>query len=67
MFCSFPSVILTNCDECCLDIYEGRCIWLRGPFGSGIHDMTVFWGGKEEDKKENWDQKALYFQIKQGD
>ncbi len=29
--------------------------------------MTVFWGGKEEDKNENWDQKALYFQIKQGD
>ncbi len=29
--------------------------------------MTVFRGGKEEDKKENWDQKALYFQIKQGD
>ncbi len=29
--------------------------------------MTVFQGGKEEDKKENWDQKALYFLIKQGD
>jgi hypothetical protein len=49
--------------ECCLDIYEGRCVWLRGPFEAGMHDMTVFRGGKEEDKKENWDQKALYFQI----
>ncbi len=29
--------------------------------------MTVFQGGKEEDKIENWDQKDLYFQIKQGD
>ncbi len=29
--------------------------------------MTVFWGGKKEDKKENWAQKALYIQIKQGD
>ncbi len=29
--------------------------------------MIVFRGGKEEAKKENWDQKALYFQIKQGD
>jgi hypothetical protein len=73
MFCSFPSVILTNCAasqkkyECCLDIYEGRFVWLRGPFKAGMHDMTVFRGGKEEDKKENWDQKALYFQIKQGD
>ncbi len=29
--------------------------------------MTVFRGGKVEDKKENWNQKALCFQIKQGD
>ncbi len=32
-----------------------------------MHDMTVFHGGKVEDKKENWNQKALYFQIKWGD
>jgi len=29
--------------------------------------MTVFRGGKVEDGKENWNRKALYFQIKQGD
>ena len=29
--------------------------------------MTVFCGGKEEDKKENWDHDALYFKIRQGD
>ncbi len=29
--------------------------------------MTVFRGGKVEDGKENWNQKALYFQINQGD
>ncbi len=32
-----------------------------------MHDTTVFRGGKEEDRKENWDQEALYFKIKQGD
>jgi hypothetical protein len=39
-------------------------VWLRGPFEAGMHDTTVFRGGKEEDKKENWDQKAIYIQIK---
>jgi hypothetical protein len=53
--------------ECCLDIWEGRSVWLRGPFKAGMHDMTVFHEGKVEDKKENWNQKALYFQIKQCD
>ena len=32
-----------------------------------MHDITVFRGGNKEDKKENWDQEALYFKIKQGD
>ncbi len=38
-----------------------------GPFEAGMHDMTIFRGGKEEDKEENWDRNALYFHIKQGD
>ena len=29
--------------------------------------MTVFRGGREEDKIKNWNQTALYFQIKQVD
>ena len=53
--------------ESCLDISEGRLVSLRGPFEAGMHDITVFRGGNEEDKKENWDQEALYFNIKQGD
>ncbi len=53
--------------ESCLDIYEGRVVSLRGPFEAGMHDMTVFRGGKEEDGKENWDREALYFKIKKGD
>ncbi len=53
--------------EACLDIYEGRLVSLRGPFEAGMHDMTVFRGGKEEDKKENWDHNALCFKIRQGD
>jgi hypothetical protein len=32
-----------------------------------MHDMSVFRRGKVEDKKEKWNQKALYFQVKQGD
>ena len=68
-----PPASQTNCValkkkyECCLDIYEGRVVSLRGPFEAGMHDMTVFRGGKEEDGKENWDRDALYFKIKQGD
>ena len=38
--------------ESCLDIYEGRVVLLRGPFEAGMHDMTVFRGGKEEDGKK---------------
>jgi hypothetical protein len=53
--------------EACLDIYEGRLVWLRGPFEAGMHDMTIFRGGKEEDRKENWDHNALYFKVRQGD
>ncbi len=53
--------------EACLDIYEGRLVSLKGPFEAGMHDLTVFHGGKEEDKKENWDHNALYFKVRQGD
>jgi hypothetical protein len=67
--------ILTDCAassshkkyEAALDIWAGRVVSLRGPFEAGMHDMTVFRGGKVEDGKENWNRKALYFQIKQGD
>ena len=38
--------------ESCLDIYEGRLVSLRGPFEAGMHDITVFRGGNEEDKKK---------------
>ena len=50
--------------ESCLDIYEGRVVSLRGPFEAGRQN---FHGGKEEDRKENWDREALYFKIKQGE
>jgi hypothetical protein len=49
------------------NIWSGMLVWLRGPFEAGMHDMTIFCGGKEEDKEENWDRNALYFHIKQGD
>jgi hypothetical protein len=32
-----------------------------------MHDLVVFRGGKEEDKKENCDHIALYFKVRQGD
>ncbi len=32
-----------------------------------MHDLVVFRGGKEEDKKENCDHNALYFKARQGD
>ena len=69
MCCPPPPSILTIVPasqqkyEACLDIYEGRLVWLRGPFEAGMHDMTIFRGGKEEDRKENWDHNALYFKV----
>ena len=53
--------------ECCLDIWEGRIVWIRGPFEPATHDISVFRGGEKEVKKEDWDRNALYFQVKEGD
>ena len=53
--------------ECCLDICEGRIVWIRGPFEPATHDISVFRGGEKEVKKEDWDRNALYFQVKEGD
>jgi hypothetical protein len=32
-----------------------------------MHDLVVFRGSKEEDKKENCDHNALFFKVRQGD
>ncbi len=49
------------------DIWEGRIVWIRGPFEPATHDISVFHGGEKEVKKEDWDRNALYFQVKEGD
>jgi hypothetical protein len=65
----FSPVILTNCAasqkkyESCLDIWLGRLVWLRGPFEAGMHDMTVFRGGREEDKKEIGIERLYIFKL----
>ena len=65
----FSPVILTNCAasqkkyESCLDIWSGRLVWLRGPFEAGMHDMTVFRGGREEDKKEIGIERPYIFKL----
>ncbi len=44
-----------------LDIWEGRIVWIRGPFEPATHDISVFRGGEKEVKKEDWNRNALYF------
>ncbi len=69
VFFLFPA-ILTNWAassqkkyECCLDNWEGRCVWLRGPFEAGMHDMTVFHSGKVEDKKKIGIKRPYIFRL----
>ncbi len=53
--------------EACLDIYEGRLVSLRGPFEAGMHDLVVFRGGKEEDKKKIVIIMPYFLKVRQGD
>ena len=53
--------------EFCLAIREPRVVWISGPHGPSIHDITVFRGGDAKDGNKNWDQKALYFQLEEGE
>ena len=32
-----------------------------------MHDITIFRGGEKEVKKSNWDPKAVYFKLKDGE
>ena len=42
-------------------------MWINGPFPAGArHDSTIFRGGTNAMKKENWDKSALYFKIPSG-
>ncbi len=50
-----------------IDIWEGRIVWIRGPFEPATRDISVFRGGEKEVKKKDWDRNALYFQVKKGE
>jgi hypothetical protein len=39
---------------------------LRRPFEAATHDISIFFGGEKEVRKEQWDRNALYFKIKEG-
>ncbi|KAL7532717.1 hypothetical protein ACHAWF_009526, partial [Thalassiosira exigua] len=53
--------------EFCLAIYEPRIVWISGPHKPSKHDITIFRGGDVKQDKEDWDQDALFFQLKEGD
>jgi hypothetical protein len=53
--------------EPCLNIWQGKVVLLRGPFEAATDDISFFCGGKKEVPKEQWDQNALYFKIKEGE
>ena len=40
-------------------------MWINGGFPASTHDITIFRGGKKGEK-DNWDKKALYFQVPEG-
>ena len=53
--------------EFCLAIYEDRVVWINGPFAPSIHDITVFRGGDANQNQDEWDRRALYFQLEDGE
>jgi len=53
--------------EACLALYEPRICRLYGPHKPSVHDITVFRGGDADDDVGNWNQDALYFQLKEGE
>lgn len=48
-------------------MYEPRICWVNGPKEPSIHDITVFRGGDADQKEEDRDQSALYFQLEDGE
>jgi hypothetical protein len=32
-----------------------------------VHDITIFRGGEKEVEEANWDRKAVYFKLKDGE
>jgi len=53
--------------EFSLAIHEPRIVWMSGPHQPSRHDITVFRGGDPGDTENDWNDNALYFQIKKGD
>lgn len=39
-------------------------VWMRGPFPASYHDITIFRGGKADEKEDTWDKNSLYFATK---
>ena len=46
--------------EVALAIRRPAIVSIRGPKEASVHDMTVFRGGKADQKKEDWDKDSLY-------
>ncbi|KAL7524100.1 hypothetical protein ACHAXR_000437, partial [Thalassiosira sp. AJA248-18] len=53
--------------EFCLATREPRVVWVSDPQAPSIHDIAVFRGGDADANEEDRDQRALYFQLKDGE
>lgn len=52
--------------EFAVSIKESKLLWINGPYPASVHDITVFRGGKKEQKQEDWDRHSLFFVVPDG-
>jgi hypothetical protein len=50
--------------EIAISVRRNNVLWISGPHHASKHDITIFRGGKKDDK--NKDRTALYFKIPEG-
>ena len=51
--------------EFAMSIRRPAIVSIRGPFPCSVHDITMFRGGKTDEKKDSWDRGALYFKMEE--
>lgn len=50
-----------------VDTVRDRIVWAGGPYpAAATHDITIFWGGKVKDGKQNWRKSSMYHKIPEG-
>jgi hypothetical protein len=44
--------------EFAMSISRPNIIWINGPYEASVHDITIFRGGKADEKEEDWDKNS---------